>query len=38
VLFERKSDTAAAVAEYEAALKGDPASVKARAALDRLTR
>ena len=37
-LFERKADTAAAVAEYEAALKADPASVKARAALDRLAR
>lgn len=37
-LFERKAETAAAVAEYEAALKADPASVKARAALDRLAR
>ena len=37
-LFERKGETAAAVAEYEAALKADPASVKARAALDRLAR
>jgi tetratricopeptide (TPR) repeat protein len=37
-LFERKADTAAAVAEYEAALKADPASLKARAALDRLAR
>jgi tetratricopeptide (TPR) repeat protein len=37
-LFERKADTAAAVAEYEAALKADPSSVKARAALDRLAR
>jgi tetratricopeptide (TPR) repeat protein len=37
-LFERKGDTAAAVAEYEAALKADPASVKARSALDRLSR
>jgi tetratricopeptide (TPR) repeat protein len=37
-LFERKADSAAAVAEYEAALKADPANVKARAALDRLAR
>jgi tetratricopeptide (TPR) repeat protein len=37
-LLERKADTAGAVAEYEAALKADPASVKARAALDRLGR
>jgi tetratricopeptide (TPR) repeat protein len=37
-LFERKADNAAAVAEYEAALEADPASVKARAALDRLAR
>ena len=37
-LFERKAETAAAVAEYEAALKADPANVKARAALDRLAR
>lgn len=37
-LFERKGETAAAVAEYEAALKADPASVKARTALDRLGR
>jgi tetratricopeptide (TPR) repeat protein len=38
VLFERKHDTAAAAAAYEAALKGDPANAKARAALDRLAR
>ena len=38
VLFERKGDTAAAVAEYQAALKADPANAKARAALDRLAR
>lgn len=37
-LFERKGEHGAAVAEYEAALKADPASVKARAALDRLAR
>jgi tetratricopeptide (TPR) repeat protein len=37
-LFERKADTDAAVAEYEAALKADPANAKARAALDRLRR
>ena len=37
-LFERKGDTAAAVTEYQAALKADPASAKARAALDRLAR
>ena len=37
-LFERKGETAAAVAEYEAALKAGPASAKARAALDRLAR
>ena len=37
-LFERKADTAAAVAEYEAALRADPANVKARSALDRLAR
>ncbi len=35
-LFERKRDTAAAVAEYQALLKVDPANAKARAALDRL--
>ena len=38
VLLERKHDNAAAVAEYEAALKADPANAKARAALDRLAR
>jgi tetratricopeptide (TPR) repeat protein len=37
-LFERKAETAAAVAEYGAALKADPANAKARAALDRLSR
>jgi tetratricopeptide (TPR) repeat protein len=36
VLFERKGDTPAAIAEYQAALKADPANAKARAALDRL--
>ena len=36
VLYERKHDKASAVAEYEAALKADPANAKARAALDRL--
>lgn len=38
VLLERKGDTAAAVAEYQAAIKADPANAKARAALDRLAR
>jgi len=38
VLYERKHDKASAVAEYEAALKADPANAKARAALDRLAR
>ena len=38
VLFERKHENASAVAEYEAALKADPANAKARAALDRLAR
>jgi hypothetical protein len=38
VLFERKRDNAAAVAEYAAVLEADPASAKARAALDRLAR
>jgi tetratricopeptide (TPR) repeat protein len=38
VLFERKGDAAAAVAEYQAAIKADPANAKARAALDRLAR
>lgn len=38
VLFERKGDPAAALTEYQAALKADPASVKARAAIDRLAR
>jgi tetratricopeptide (TPR) repeat protein len=38
LLFERKGDTAAAVAEYQAAIKADPANAKARAALDRLAR
>ena len=38
VLFERKGDNAAAVAEYQAAIKADPANAKARAALDRLAR
>jgi tetratricopeptide (TPR) repeat protein len=38
VLFERKGDTAAAVAEYQALLKADPANAKTRAALDRLAR
>ena len=38
VLFERKGDNAAAVTEYQAALKADPANTKARAALDRLAR
>jgi tetratricopeptide (TPR) repeat protein len=37
-LFERKHDNASAIVEYQAALKGDPASTKARAALDRLAR
>jgi tetratricopeptide (TPR) repeat protein len=35
-LFERKGDSAAAVAEYQALLNVDPANAKARAALDRL--
>ena len=38
VLYERKHDKASAVAEYEAALKADPANAKARAALDRLAK
>jgi tetratricopeptide (TPR) repeat protein len=38
MLFERKGDTAAATAEYQAALKAEPAAAKARAALDRLAR
>ena len=38
VLYERRHDKASAVAEYEAALKADPANAKARAALDRLAR
>ena len=38
VLFERKGDSAAALTEYQAALKADPGSAKARAALDRLAR
>jgi hypothetical protein len=37
-LFERKHDSASATNEYQAALKGDPSSTKARAALDRLAR
>jgi tetratricopeptide (TPR) repeat protein len=37
-LFERKGDSAAAVAEYQALLKADPANAKARAARDRLAR
>jgi len=37
-LFERRHDTTAAAAEYQAMLKADPANVKARAALDRLAR
>jgi lipopolysaccharide biosynthesis regulator YciM len=37
-LFERRHDTASAIAEYQAMLKADPANVKARAALDRLAR
>ena len=38
VLFERKHDNPSAVAEYQAALKADPANAKARADLDRLAR
>lgn len=38
MLFERKGDIAAAVTEYQAAIKADPANAKARAALDRLAR
>jgi tetratricopeptide (TPR) repeat protein len=38
VLFERKGETATAVAEYQAALKSDPANARARAALERLAR
>jgi len=38
VLFERKGDAPAAIAEYQAALKADPANAKARAALERLAR
>jgi tetratricopeptide (TPR) repeat protein len=38
VLFEEKGDTATAVAEYQAAIKAEPANAKARAALDRLAR
>ena len=38
VYLERKADPAAARAEYEAALKADPSSPTARAALDRLAR
>jgi tetratricopeptide (TPR) repeat protein len=38
VLFERKGDNAAAVAEYQAAIKADPTNAKARTALDRLAR
>jgi hypothetical protein len=38
VLLERKHDNASAIAEYQAALKADPANAKARAALDRLAR
>ena len=38
VLFERKGDIPAAVAEYQAAIKADPANAKARAALTRLAR
>jgi tetratricopeptide (TPR) repeat protein len=37
-LFARKGDTAAAVTEYQAAIKADPANAKARRALDRLAR
>jgi tetratricopeptide (TPR) repeat protein len=37
-LFERKGDSAAAVTDYQAAIKADPANTKARAALDRLAR
>jgi tetratricopeptide (TPR) repeat protein len=38
VLFERIHDTPNAIAEYQAALKADPADAKARAALARLSR
>jgi hypothetical protein len=38
LLYERKHDTAAATAEYQAILKGEPGNPKARAALDRLAR
>jgi tetratricopeptide (TPR) repeat protein len=38
VLFERQHDATSAIAEYQAALKGDPSNAKARAALDRLAR
>lgn len=37
-ILEAKGDAASAVEEYRAALKGDPANAKARAALDRLAR
>ena len=37
-LLERKQDTAGAIAEYQAALKGDPGNERARGALDRLAR
>ena len=37
-LFEKRRDTASAIAEYQAMLKADPANTKARAALDRLAR
>jgi hypothetical protein len=37
-LYERKHDTSAATAEYQAILKTDPGNTKARAALDRLVR
>lgn len=36
VLCERKGDNAAAIIEYQALLKAEPANAKARAALDRL--
>ncbi len=37
-LYEQKHDAAAATAEYQAILKGEPGNTKARAALDRLAR
>jgi predicted TPR repeat methyltransferase len=37
-LLEKRGDTPAAIAEYQAMLKADPANAKARAALDRLAR